>query len=119
MGSRDGGKHLQSMRKIAVLDSLKTRSWTRPSEIAHFVFPSGRAAYVYLKKMHRQGLLHRSDANGFVRYRISPRGMERLNFLVRLSGKAAHDAVDHRIGTGSTIFGEAEAGSAGKQPAEE
>ena len=74
-------KPLQSSRKLQILEFLECKSWVAPSEFARLICPTARAAYVYLKKLHRYGLLLRSSANGRVRYRISQRGLERLDFL--------------------------------------
>jgi hypothetical protein len=59
---------------------------------ARFVTPGGicrqlrefhhrSSVYSYLFRLHKQGLLLRGEVSGRVAYRISPRGVERLNFL--------------------------------------
>jgi hypothetical protein len=42
-------------RKIQVLEFLERKSWIVPSELAKNICPTLQAAYVYLKRLHRQG----------------------------------------------------------------
>jgi Fe2+ or Zn2+ uptake regulation protein len=53
------------------------------------------SVYSYLFRLHKQGLLLRGRVSGRVAYRISQRGIERLNFLksVYNTGGASRD--DH------------------------
>jgi len=69
--------------KIRVLNVLQ-RGWLDPSTISVQVgfFPV-RAVYSYLLRLHRWGLLERQrDVRGLLRYRISKRGMDRLEWLL-------------------------------------
>ena len=70
-------------RKLQVLEFLEKKSWTIPSELVKSFCPTLQAAYVYLKKLHRQGLLLRHRDSSPIRYRISSRGLDRLAYLRR------------------------------------
>ncbi len=67
------------------LEAFLDRGWVRPRAWAVLVgmFPT-RAAYSYLKRLHRFGLLQRQrNAHGLVLYRLSERGQARLAWLRR------------------------------------
>jgi DNA-binding PadR family transcriptional regulator len=68
--------------KIRVLDALQ-REWLTPPTIAATVgFSPIRAMYSYLLRLHRWGLLERRrDTRGLILYRISKRGLKRLEWL--------------------------------------
>ena len=70
-----------TQRKLEVLKFIAERESVRLLSLAYRVCPSIRAAYVYLLKLHRQGLLYREKTAAGIFYRISPRGRERLLFL--------------------------------------
>lgn len=56
-------------------------------------FNPKRAAYTYLLRLHRFGLLIRSrDKSGLLIYSLSDRGRERLDWLSLLSGPTPSDA---------------------------
>ncbi len=67
------------------LEAFLDRGWLTPSAWAVLVgMCPTRAAYSYLKRLHRFGLLQRQrNANGFVLYRLSERGQARLTWLRR------------------------------------
>jgi hypothetical protein len=70
--------------KRRALAAFEGRGWLRPTTwavLARF-FPS-RAAYSYLLRLHRFGLLHRRKGPGGVLYRLSERGRGRLAWLER------------------------------------
>jgi hypothetical protein len=61
--------------------------WLSPSEWAVLAeFYPIRAAYSYLLRLHRFGLLQRSCSASGVQYRFSERGRSRLVWLRRLLG---------------------------------
>ena len=69
-------------RKLAVLKFVERNGPLAPRDAAYYrVCPSIRAAYVYLLKLHRQGLLSRTRAARGIVYRISQRGRDRLLYL--------------------------------------
>ena len=68
---------LRSLQIFADYGPLNPPAW---SELAKF-YPV-RAAYTYLLRLHRFGLLNRSrDASGLLLYTLSDRGRERLKWL--------------------------------------
>lgn len=68
-------------KKFEVLKFVAERERVTPQSVAYWVCPSLKAAYVYLLKLHRQGLLYRRQTEFGIFYRISPRGKARLLFL--------------------------------------
>lgn len=72
-------KHLP-IRKLQVLEFASQVQMFRPVELACKFYPTIRAAYVHVKKLQRQGLLCRVRSRR-VAYRISARGIERLEFF--------------------------------------
>jgi hypothetical protein len=74
--------HAKNGLKMQVLKALQ-RGWLDPPTISVLVgfFPV-RAIYSYLLRLHRWGLLERRrDMRGLLLYRISKRGLERLEWL--------------------------------------
>lgn len=69
--------------KAKTLSIFATEGPLGPPEFAVFArFYPIRAAYTYLQRLHRWGLLLRSrDARGRLLYSISPRGQRRLTWL--------------------------------------
>jgi hypothetical protein len=63
-------------RKHQTLAFLSRREWIRPREYGAAVgFYPTRAAFTYLLRLQRMGLLHRGrDFSGHIVYRLSPRG---------------------------------------------
>ena len=56
--------------------------WFRPTEVAERLdYYPRRAAWTYLKRLWRFGLLERSYLSGTLKYKISERGMARLRWL--------------------------------------
>ncbi len=72
-------------RKLQVLEFLAKKSWIVPSELVKNICPTLQAAYVYLKKLHRQGLLLRDVGHVPIRYGISQRGLDRMEYLRRVA----------------------------------
>jgi len=57
-------------------------AWFGPAEVADRLdFVPRRAAWTYLKRLWRFGLLERSSLSGALKYKISGRGMDRLRRL--------------------------------------
>jgi len=75
--------------KIRALSVFVNRGWLSPpawSVLANF-YPV-RAAYSYLKRLHRWKLLDRAfDRRGLLLYRLNRRGTERLQWLRRSSAE--------------------------------
>lgn len=71
--------------KIRALSTFKDRGWLSPPAWAALAgFRTVRASYSYLKHLHERKLLDRvHDHRGLLRYRLSPRGAERLEWLRR------------------------------------
>jgi hypothetical protein len=72
-------------RKRQTLEILENRGWLSPPAWAVLagVYPT-RAAYSYLLRLHRWGLLERRrDARGLILYRLSAKGAHRLAWLRR------------------------------------
>ena len=71
--------------KMRALTVFVDRGWLSPPAWAVLAsFYPVRAAYSYLKRLHRWRLLDRAfDRRGLLLYRLSPRGAERLKWLRR------------------------------------
>ena len=69
--------------KTKTLEVFEERGWLNPPKWAVLVgFYPVRASYSYLLRLHRFGLLERSqDSGGLLVYRLSPRGFQRLLWL--------------------------------------
>lgn len=69
--------------KRRALAIFENRGWLNPPAWAVIAgFWPVRAAYSYLLRLHRFGLLHRRrDARGLLVYRLSARGQKRLAWL--------------------------------------
>jgi hypothetical protein len=69
--------------KQHALSTFENRGWLSPPAWAVLAgFYPVRAAYTYLKRLHRWKLLERSlDRRGLLLYRISDRGAQRLEWL--------------------------------------
>ncbi len=74
--------HFNSL-KLRALGAFENRGWINPTMWAVLVgFYPARAAYTYLLRLWRFGLLERGrGANGLVFYRLSNRGEKRLRWL--------------------------------------
>ncbi len=74
--------------KVRALGVLEDRGWLSPRAWALLAnFQPRRAAYTYLKRLHNLKLLDRMfDHRGLLLYRLSPRGVDRLDWL-RVSGR--------------------------------
>jgi hypothetical protein len=72
-----------NLLKLRALEAFENRGWMNPPVWAALVgFYPMRAAYTYLLRLHRFGLLsRRADDSGLILYGISPRGKERLAWL--------------------------------------
>jgi hypothetical protein len=78
--------HYNALKKRALEIFVRHERWLRPPEWAveaHF-YPM-RAAYSYLLRLHRFGLLERQQTGEFVLYRLSDRGKLRLEWLSHVS----------------------------------
>ena len=71
--------------KIRALGVFENRGWLSPPAWAVLAtFYPVRAAYSYLKRLHRWKLLDRTlDRRGLLLYRLSRRGLDRLDWLRR------------------------------------
>jgi hypothetical protein len=71
--------------KIRALGVFENRGWLSPPAWAVLAsFYPVRAAYSYLKRLHRWKLLDRTlDRRGLLLYRLSRRGVHRLEWLRR------------------------------------
>lgn len=69
--------------KLHALSTFENRGWLSPSTWAVLAgYYPVRAAYTYLKRLHRWKLLERSlDRRGLLLYRLSDRGAQRLVWL--------------------------------------
>lgn len=70
--------------KVRTLDvfAFAPSAWFTPKEVANRLdFVPRRAAWTYLKRLWRFGLLDRSSVSGKLKYKISERGMARLRWL--------------------------------------
>jgi hypothetical protein len=69
--------------KMRALGIFEDRGWLSPPAWAILAsFYPVRAAYSYLKRLHRWKLLDRTlDRRGLLLYRLSRRGMDRLDWL--------------------------------------
>ena len=79
-----------NLLKLRALSAFENRGWLSPQTWAELTgFHPVRAAYSYLKRLHTWKLLDRTlDERGFLLYRLSPRGGDRLKWLRRgLSGE--------------------------------
>jgi hypothetical protein len=57
-------------------------AWFRPGEVADRLdFVPRRAAWTYLKRLWKLGLLQRDSLSGALKYKISERGIARLRWL--------------------------------------
>lgn len=72
-----------SLKRRALQVFVSHDRWLDPPTWARLAgFYPIRAAYTYLRRLHRYGLLNRgSDGRGRLLYRISLRGQQRLNWL--------------------------------------
>ena len=70
------------LRTLSVL-AFAPGAWFRPGEVAERLnFVPRRAAWTYLKKLWRFGLLQRRFlSRGTLKYKISEKGMARLRWL--------------------------------------
>lgn len=72
--------------KKHALEIFDHDKWLSPPEWAALAgFYPIRAAYTYLLRLHRFGLLERSSAGGMVVYHLSTRGKQRLAWLKQAS----------------------------------
>jgi len=71
--------------KLRTLSVFEDRGWLSPPAWAVLAkFYPVRAAYSYLKRLHRWKLVERTlDRRGLLLYRLSPRGTKRLAWLRR------------------------------------
>jgi hypothetical protein len=78
-----------NLLKIRALTIFENRGWLSPPAWAVLAsFYPVRAAYSYLKRLHRWKLLDRAlDRRGLLLYRLSRRGAYRLEWLRRNSGQ--------------------------------
>ena len=76
---------LYNSLKLRALEVFEERDWMEPPTWAVFArFYPVRAAYTYLLRLHRYGLLQRRrGARGRLLYRISVQGRKRLAWLRR------------------------------------
>ena len=74
-----------NLLKIRTLTLFENRGWLSPPAWAVLAsFYPVRAAYSYLKRLHRWKLLDRTlDRRGLLLYRLSRRGADRLDWLRR------------------------------------
>ena len=77
------GSGKYNLLKRRALEAFDERGWLNPPAWAGLVgFKPIRAAYTYLLRLHRFGLLdRRMNSRQMVVYHISPRGRERLEWL--------------------------------------
>jgi hypothetical protein len=83
--------------KMRALEAFEKRGSLNPVLFAvHVGFYPARAAYTYLLRLHRFGLLLRQkDSNGMICYAISTRGIERLDWLrTKIKNKERGTATD-------------------------
>ena len=91
--------------KIIALRVFERTGWLSPVRFARIVqFTPKRAAYSYLGRLHRWGLLHRMrDPSGRILYRLSRRGTARLEWLISQTEAEelarAHNALAGRTGS--------------------
>ena len=80
-----------NLLKIRALEAFENRGLINPPVWAALVgFYPARAAYSYLLRLYRFGLLQRQmDPRGLILYTLSKRGRERLAWLRDLSGARA------------------------------
>lgn len=80
-----------NLLKLRALDAFEKHGWMNPPVWAALVgFYPARAAYSYLLRLYRFGLLQRKkDASGLILYSLSRRGRERLAWLRSSGGSAA------------------------------
>ena len=76
-----------NLRKKQALTIFSERGWLSPLAWAMLAgFSPIRAAYSYLGRLWRWGLLHRRQTpGGLIRYRLSQKGVNRLAWLRRSS----------------------------------
>jgi hypothetical protein len=69
--------------KLRALSAFESRGWLTPRSWAMLTrFTPARAAYSYLKRLHRWKLLERGfDQHGLLYYRLNERGSNRLAWL--------------------------------------
>jgi len=72
-----------NMLKIRALTVFENRGWLSPPAWAVLAsFYPVRAAYSYLKRLHKWKLVERTlDSRGLLLYRLSERGAKRLEWL--------------------------------------
>jgi len=84
----------RTLEIFSVYGSLNPPAWAK---LANF-FPV-RAAYTYLLRLHRFGLLNRTrDHSGLLLYSLSDRGRERLNWLSIPNGPNPAQPIPNQIG---------------------
>ena len=72
--------------KRRALEIFEHDNWITPRRWAVLAgFRPIRAAYTYLLRLHRFGLLERSTARGVIAYHLSHRGRLRLSWLKQIS----------------------------------
>ncbi len=72
--------------KRRALEIFEHDNWLTPRSWAVLAgFRPIRAAYTYLLRLHRFGLLDRNTARGVIAYHLSSRGRARLAWLKELS----------------------------------
>lgn len=74
------------LKKHALEIFARHGGWITPREWAGLVgFSPVRAAYSYLLRLHRFGLLHRGASGRLIVYQLSVRGRRRLDWLKQVS----------------------------------
>ena len=81
-----------NLLKTRALTVFENRGWLSPSAWAVLAsFYPVRAAYSYLKRLHRWKLLDRTlDRRGLLLYRLNDRGADRLAWLRRQTADGRH-----------------------------
>jgi len=72
------------MTKIRVLEIFAANArFMTPDDVCKSLrgYRARSSVYSYLFRLYKQGLLLRGEIYGRIAYRISPRGLERLQFL--------------------------------------
>ncbi len=88
------------LKKRALAIFERHGGWLIPPDWAVLAgFYPTRAAYSYLKRLHQFGLLERgTGSRDRLVYRLSPKGKERLLWLLRGSGTLGSDKNQCRLG---------------------
>ena len=91
-----------NLLKIRALDAFEKTGWLNPPVWAVLVgFYPARAAYTYLLRLHRFGLLRRQRSeSGLIVYALSRRGRERLMLLRASHGAGAEKQSKKEVATG-------------------